>query len=507
MRRPMTPALRAKRLRNVDPHRMFVHQPATQVAGQSDHPGSRQRQEQPPWGNDFRRLVETQQPVQRSQRKQHDGNEGVAPGIDEPANVRHRQQIDNTHQARHPPAKRPNACQPEPGSIPKRVPGDNITEVYRDQSYQRCNREVDQERVQGVTANGGPADNWLLLGWHRRLLRGLGFGIPHMLPAPARLTSILTSAASLSACSGPHSILDPASPSAQIIAKLWWGMFIWFSLVLFAVFGLWLYAIIRKKPTATSKRSQRHGQRWILGGGVILPLVSIGVLLAFGLPLGHLTLPENERIELRIDVVGHQWWWEIRYPETGVVTANQLHIPADRTVQLNLTASDVIHAFWVPRLGGKLDMIPGTTNTLRLRADQPGTYHGHCAEFCGLQHAHMGLVVKAQTAGEFEDWLAARQEPPDVSPEHEAAVADFQALCGRCHRVKGISAGTEGPDLTDIGSRSSLGAGALPQIPGAMLRWLQEHQALKPGNRMPAQDEVPAQTLAAIADWLETLNP
>ncbi|WP_460427911.1 cytochrome c oxidase subunit II [Azotobacter armeniacus] len=313
----------------------------------------------------------------------------------------------------------------------------------------------------------------------------------------------------LAGCHGPQSTLDPAGPAAQAAAWLWWGMLACFSLVLLLVVALWLLALYRSPRHYTPEQARRLGRRWILAGGVLLPGFSILVLLAFGIPLGlrMLPLPVSGAAPLRIEVTGHQWWWEIRYPETGVVTANQLILPVGRPVDVEVTSADVIHAFWVPRLGGKLDMLPGRRLTVRLQADRGGSYRGQCAEFCGAQHAHMVLAVEALETEAFEAWQAARQTAPSITREHAAAVDAFRPYCGECHRVAGVSSGSRAPDLTDVGARPSLGAGTLAMEEGAMRRWLHEHRQLKPHNGMPRHDRLPAATLDAIAAWLETLAP
>ncbi len=315
--------------------------------------------------------------------------------------------------------------------------------------------------------------------------------------------------AQLVACAGPQSTLDPVGPSAQVVAALWWGMLALFTLVFAVVVALWLYAM-RRKPRARDRETERRtGMRWIVGGGVMLPVASISVLLAFGMPAGqHIRALPGSGPPLVVDVIGHQWWWEVRYPQSGVVTANQLLLPAGRPVDLRVTSADVIHSFWVPRLAGKIDMLPGTVNVLRLVADRPAVLRGQCAEFCGAQHALMVLAVEAVSAERFEGWLAARRAPaPPPLSEHAAAVEAFRPYCGRCHRVAGVSEGRAGPDLTDVGARPTLGAGALPNRPGALRRWLHDHQELKPGNKMPVHDRLAPGELDAIADWLETLAP
>ncbi|QMV65939.1 cytochrome c oxidase subunit II [Pseudomonas berkeleyensis] len=292
------------------------------------------------------------------------------------------------------------------------------------------------------------------------------------------------------------------------VAILWWVMCGFATVVLVVVTALWVHAMRRTPRQVDEQRARVITLRWLVGGGLILPSVSIVLLLIFGIPIGHrmLPLPLIGEQPLRIEVIGHQWWWEVRYPDSGVVTANQLHLPVSRPVDLDVTSADVIHAFWVPRLGGKIDMIPGRHNKIRLQADLPGTFRGQCSEFCGTQHTHMILNVQAHEDDDFEAWLQARREP-HVSALPGAAGDAFAERCGECHRVAGVTEGQRAPDLTDLGSRVSLGAGVLANEPGAILHWLQEHQRLKPGNAMPLNDDIDPDHLSAIADWLETLAP
>jgi cytochrome c oxidase subunit 2 len=216
----------------------------------------------------------------------------------------------------------------------------------------------------------------------------------------------------LSGCSGSYSILDPAGPSATIAAWLWWLMFCLFTLVLIVVTVLWGYAMTRKpKQELSTSQANTIQNRWIIGGGVILPAVSIAVILFFAIPAGQkmLLIPSASQTLLQIDVKGRQWQWDISYPGTGIQLANQLHIPAGIPVAMHLSTADVIHSFWVPRLGQKLDVIPGRTNILRLQADKPGIYRGQCAEYCGLEHAHMTFTVIAHTQENFNFWLERMQ--------------------------------------------------------------------------------------------------
>lgn len=235
--------------------------------------------------------------------------------------------------------------------------------------------------------------------------------------ASLNLTVRLTAAALLGTslllggCSGPMSSLQPAGPSAQTGAWLWWGMFGFFTLVFLAVIMLWLHAMRRDPGEISAQEAQRLKNRWLIGGGLILPIVTIIVILAVGIPLGQRMLPllpEDGEV-VRIDVTGHQWWWEVSYPNTGIVLRDQLHIPVGVPVNLHLTSNDVIHSFWVPQLGGKMDMFPGRTNILRLEADRPGIYHGSCSEFCGRGHAHMKFTVEAHEPDNYQAWLRETQ--------------------------------------------------------------------------------------------------
>ena len=216
----------------------------------------------------------------------------------------------------------------------------------------------------------------------------------------------------LAGCSGPLSTLDPAGPSAVTAAWLWWGMFAFSSVVLIMVPGLWIYAMRRDGGHESDEQAQRIQNRWLIGGGLILPFGAMAVLLFFGIPAGHsmLPLPPTDGDAVRIDVHAHQWWWQVSYPGTDIELQSEVHIPAGTPVDIHLTSEDVIHSFWVPRLGGKVDAIPGHENVLRLHASEPGTYHGQCAEFCGRGHAHMGFTVIAHEPDAFETW---REEQGD----------------------------------------------------------------------------------------------
>lgn len=229
------------------------------------------------------------------------------------------------------------------------------------------------------------------------------------------LSTALVAAPLLTGCSGPYSILDPAGPSAQQVTPLWWGMFTVATLVTALVAAIWCRGVARQAEQLNDAEERRVRDRWIWAGGIALPTVSVVVLLAFGIPAAHrmLPLPDAERPALRIDVDARRWYWQVRYPDHGITLIDEIHIPVDTPVDFHISSSDVIHGFWVPRLGGKLDAIPGRVNVLRLEAESPGMYGGRCAEFCGVGHAHMPFRLIAHSAADFDSWLASRQAPAD----------------------------------------------------------------------------------------------
>ncbi|MGD8174838.1 cytochrome c oxidase subunit II [Marinimicrobium sp. ARAG 43.8] len=224
---------------------------------------------------------------------------------------------------------------------------------------------------------------------------------------------------SLAGCSGEFSALDPAGRSAREVAWLWWGMFGFATLVLLALIGVWWYAMSRHSKALSETQAESQYRRWLIGGGLVLPVAAIAVLLAFGIPVGHrmMPLPEKDGFALRIEVTGHQWHWEVRYPEGNIELRDEIHIPVDTPVDVHLTSADVVHSFWVPRLGGKLDLLPGRTNVLRLQADEEGTYRGQCAEFCGVGHAHMHFTVTVHAADDYAAWYDSARQAQESADE------------------------------------------------------------------------------------------
>jgi cytochrome c oxidase subunit II len=319
------------------------------------------------------------------------------------------------------------------------------------------------------------------------------------------VTSIL--ALVLSGCANIRA-LEPAGPPAQLITNLWWFMF-WTSLVIFlAVVGLLIYALFKPRQP-TDDHSIRTGRAFITWGGVIIPAIVILAVMSFTLyGMDELASPPSNPV-IEIHVTSNMWWWDVRYPEYGIATGNEIHIPAGQPVNLQLRAVDVIHSFWVPQLQGKRDMMPHTTTQLWLLADQPGEYRGQCAEFCGLQHANMAFLVIAHTPEEFQEWLELRSTPPPPPTDpyiRRGQQVFLGAECVYCHTIRGtVASGTVGPDLTDIASRRELGAGTLPNTPGHLASWTINAQLFKPGNRMPPMP-MQGEDFNAMMAYMRTLR-
>jgi cytochrome c oxidase subunit 2 len=238
----------------------------------------------------------------------------------------------------------------------------------------------------------------------------------------------------------------------------------------------------------------------------------LSALLFYGLSLTRNLTESIRGDEMRIRVTGEMWWWRVAYLDEQrrpfLLDANELHIPVGEPVVLELTSADVIHSFWVPRLSGKLDMIPGRWNILKIQADEPGVFGGQCAEYCGGPHALMGMVVVAHPPAEFERLMQARLRraaQAQASAQTARGAQLFQSAgCAACHRVAGTRAnGLAGPDLTFVGTRRTLGAGILPNNTGTMMGWIGNSQAIKPGNRMPPYTVLSGEELAALAAYLE----
>lgn len=312
---------------------------------------------------------------------------------------------------------------------------------------------------------------------------------------------------SLAGCSrAAPSTVDPAGYGARRVAGLWWVLF-WISAAVFSVVvTLLLWALIRRRRPDLRVRAG-EGTRFVVVAGAVLPFLILTVV--YGLSLDVQTALGTPRpADLTIQVTGHDWWWEIRYPAAGAVTANEIHIPVGKRVAVDLQTADVVHSFWVPQLAPKTDTIAGRTNQTWLLADKPGSYRGQCAEYCGLQHAHMALMVVAQPQADFDSWLARLVRPaaPQTAAERRGMLVFEQSACATCHAVTGTTArGTVGPNLSNVGSRWSIGAGTVPNDAGHLGGWIANSQTVKPGNNMPPQ-QVPAGQLPDLIAYLESLK-
>jgi cytochrome c oxidase subunit 2 len=245
----------------------------------------------------------------------------------------------------------------------------------------------------------------------------------------------------------------------------------------------------------------------VIGAGVALPIVLLVALFVYAdlFAMNATSAPPKGSTELTIDVTGHQFWWDVAYRGTTAVTANEIHVPVHTRVAIVTHTADVIHSFWIPELNRKMDMIPGQENRVLIDANTPGVYAGHCAEFCGLQHAHMVVLVVAQPRAAFDRWLARESKPAAESTSRGAQL--FQHLaCASCHQIRGTAAhGRVGPDLTHFASRTTLGAVRLTNNAHNVARWLRDPQAVKPGNKMPDL-ALPDSDWVALERYMESLR-
>ncbi|MDP9072454.1 MAG: cytochrome c oxidase subunit II [Actinomycetota bacterium] len=306
------------------------------------------------------------------------------------------------------------------------------------------------------------------------------------------------------------STLDPKGPGAERIADVWWLMFGLAAAVYVVVASLIVAAAVRGRGTEGEGRPSRiTDSTFIWVGGVIGPAAILGILAVVTVDATEDLRGEERRAPLRVEVTGYRWWWDVRYPDEGIVTANEIHIPAGRPIDVRLRTADVIHSFWVPELAGKLDQIPGQLNVLRLQADRPGVYRGFCAEFCGLQHAKMQFLVIAEPAADFARWVARQQRPPGPPVSERAAFGQVvfnRSSCAGCHAIRGTeSRGSFGPNLSDFGSRRTIGAVSIPNTPGHLAGWISDSQSIKPGNLMPPVYLKPDELLAVV-EYLESLK-
>ena len=306
--------------------------------------------------------------------------------------------------------------------------------------------------------------------------------------------------------------LSRSGTAAANITGLWWILFGLGTAVFVVVIGLLLYIIFTRRQRLNDDEVDLrpvNGRPWILWGGIIIPLIILLAVFFFNMRSLIALASPGPATPLTVEVIGHRWWWEVRYPDENIVTANEIRIPVGQPVQFNLTSFDVIHSFWVPQLGGKMDLNPGEVNSTWLQANERGVYRGLCAEFCGLQHARMQFLVVVESEEEFNTWLVREREPaPEPADEliHRGQQIFLGSACVYCHTVRGTNAsGDLGPDLTHLASRLSLAAGILENNRGNLAAWIVDPQHLKPGNLMPPTN-LNGEELQALLAYLETLE-
>ena len=318
--------------------------------------------------------------------------------------------------------------------------------------------------------------------------------------------------------SSMQSAIDSAGPQAQRIEHIWWIFFWTCAVVYAAVMIFFLAAIVRSRSNAVADASEETDARMTRHVSVATALSVVGLLallvvsIRAGASIG--TFSKNDPRQLEIEVTGHQWWWEVKYPNAlapyqQIVDANQIHIPINTKVLLRLDTRDVIHSLWIPNLHGKRDLIPGRVNKFWIEADKPGVYRGQCAEYCGLQHAHMSLTVVAQNPEDFAEWKSQMSSgaPTPRTPEQLRGQQVFLAApCAKCHNVVGIDAyATLGPDLTHFRNRPTLGAGTLLNTRGNLAGWIANAPAIKPGVQMPP-NELTSGEMNDLLAYLDTLR-
>ena len=307
-------------------------------------------------------------------------------------------------------------------------------------------------------------------------------------------------------------------PAVDSITRLGWGLGIISLLVIIIIALLLLGGIFRKRgvdsapdPRQLTVRRDAGGMAWIYIGVGTSSVVLFGCMIWTLIVTAAVTHPPVAPA-LIVQVTASQWWWSLRYlddsPSQIFTTANEIHIPIGQPVRFELASADVIHSFWIPQLAGKMDVIPGQTNVMWLEADHPGVYRGQCAAFCGPQHAHMALMILAETPEDFLVWKHSQLSdtaPPETEETLRGAQI-FQTHCAVCHTIRGVSpAGRVGPDLSHLMARHTLAAGLLPNTPGNLAGWIDNPQALKPGTRMP-NPILSGTELTAVTSYLNTLH-
>ncbi len=302
-------------------------------------------------------------------------------------------------------------------------------------------------------------------------------------------------------------VLDPLSGRAGAIDDLFWIVTIIGAIVLLLVAGLLTYFAIRYRARpGAPEPAPIFGSRRIEIAWIVIPLAIVLVLFGLSLSAARTVDRPADGRQPDLVIIGHQWWWEVIYSHSGAVTANEIHIPAGEPLLVQLESIDVIHDFWVPQLGRKLDAIPGQPNRLWIQADRPGTYLGTCAEYCGAQHAWMRLRVVAHNQSDFDAWLAQQSQPiarPTSAQATEGEQVFQERTCASCHAVAGTASKPNvGPNLAQLATRETIAAGVLANTPENLARWLKDPAAIKPESLMPDLN-LTEQEIQALVAYLE----
>jgi cytochrome c oxidase subunit 2 len=328
-------------------------------------------------------------------------------------------------------------------------------------------------------------------------------------------------------CRTAESTFNTHGPAAHRIAGLSWFMAILFLVVTLIMWALFGYAFYRRRGTLTEHApiDSKGGEMWIAVGGLVIPLMVLTVLFVLGLALlrdfpihgmhnagAHMQMAHSMKPEIRI--IGHQWWWEIEYlnddPSKQFTTANEIHLPTGRPVNIEVETRDVMHSFWVPALHGKVDLIPGQANYIRIIASDPGEYQGQCAEFCGAQHARMRILAIAEEPDEYEAWLEEQRkaaEEPSTDPARMGEQVFLAGPCSMCHQVRGtVAGGRVAPDLTHIGSRRMIAANSYTNNDAYLEAWITHAQSLKPEAQMPNLTQFTGEQLTELVAYLRQLR-
>lgn len=318
----------------------------------------------------------------------------------------------------------------------------------------------------------------------------------------------------LSGCTGWQSAMDPAGPHAGQLQALFW-VFVAVCGTIWALVMLVLAAALLRRRTrsgpAAGPQAERGAKRVVTGAVVLSGVVIVGLTLASYVGARDVSADDGHPLVIRVR--GYQWWWEVTYvdptPSHSFQTANEIHVPVGRSVRLELSAADVIHSFWAPNLNGKQDLIPGRDNTITFIADRPGVFREQCAQFCGMQHAHMAMLVVAEPQAAFAAWRAAQireAAAPDDAERAEGRQVFASHACAACHTIRGTdAAGAVGPDLTHVGGRGYIASGMLPTTRGALAAWIADPQTVKPGNNMPMVP-LTSRELNAVSAYLAGLK-